>query len=248
MFWIDPILKPLARLAIQKGLLFQQVEKRLKHAYVLGAKSMADAPVTDSKISIVTGLQRRDISKLRSADDTSLPQRQPLAEIIALWRNAPEFDVQGIPVHGEGASFASLARTVRQDVHPRTFLDILIDNEAVKEDGDKVILLVTSYQPKPGTDDQLAYLAGNVGDHFETAVANALGEAKNYDMGVHYTNLSAEAIEELKTHFRLRLNNLLIEMDEMAQSFPESGGANFRFRAGGYFYDDTNAKADTYAR
>jgi hypothetical protein len=243
MIWLDPILRRLARLAIRKGWLFPVLEQRLRHAYIEAAVSLCEAEATDSKVSILTGLQRRDIARLRGEAAPAQNQRQPLAEIIARWWNDPIYDPKGIPVLGDGASFATLARSIRKDVHPRTFLDVLIANGAVTEESGQVILHTRSYQPLAGSEDQLAYLADNVGDHLATAVANVVDGAENYDMGVHYTGLSATAIRQLDAEFRTRMSQTLRELDSMARGFPTSEDGPYRFRAGGYFFDDLNEKA-----
>ncbi len=89
MYWLDPILRPIARLAIRKGWLFPIVEHRLRHAYIEVAATLVEGGATDSKISIMTGLQRRDIARLRRETAPPQTQRQPLAEIIALWWDDP---------------------------------------------------------------------------------------------------------------------------------------------------------------
>lgn len=246
MLWLDPILRPLARLAVRKGWLFPVVELRLRHAYIDAADSLGEGEATDSKVSIMTGLQRRDIARLRREATPPQNRRQPLAEIIALWWDDPAYDLKGIPVQGAGASFTNLARRVRKDVHPRTFLDVLIENGAVNEIGEKVILNTRSYQPLSGSDDQLAYLADNVGSHLATAVSNVVDAAGNYDMGVHYKGLSASAIEQLDTHFRARMKETLQELDTMARALPATEDGPHRFRAGGYFSDDLVYKAKSH--
>jgi hypothetical protein len=243
MIWLDPILRPLARLAVRKGWLFPVVEHRLRHAYIEATNSLDDGEVTDSKISILTGLQRRDIARLRREATPPQNQRQPLAEIIALWWDDPAYDPNGIPIQSDGPSFTELARCVRKDVHPRTFLDILIENGAVKEIGDKVILNTRSYKPLSGSDDQLGYLADNVGDHLATAVSNVVEAGGKYDMSVHYKGLSASAIEQLDKHFRVRMKQTLQELDTMARNLPTTEDGPHRFRAGGYFFDDKNCEA-----
>jgi hypothetical protein len=165
-----------------------------------------------------------------------------LAEIIARWSNDPDYDPKGIPVNGDGASFASLARCIRKDVHPRTFLDVLIENGAVTEIGGRVILNTRSYQPLAGSDDQLAYLADNVGDHLASAVSNVVDAARNYDMAVHYKGLSATAIKDLDKQFRTRMSQTLNELDTMARTMPATEDGSYRFRAGGYFFDDVDTK------
>ncbi|WP_159980122.1 DUF6502 family protein [Roseobacter cerasinus] len=238
-------MRPLARLAVQKGWLFPVVERRLRYAYIEAAERLDHGTATDSKISIKTGLQRRDIAKLRGEDVPTQSKRQPLAEIIALWWNDPAYDPKGIPIQGGDGSFTSLARCIRKDVHPRTFLDILIETGTVSETGEKVSLNARSYQPAAGSDDQLAYLADNVGDHLETAVSNVVDAAKNYDMGVHYEGLSVNAVTQLDQHFRSRMRQTLEEMDTMAQEFPASEDGPHRFRAGGYFFDDRDRKVNS---
>lgn len=246
MHWLDPILRPLARLAICRGWLFPFVEHRLRLAYIEAAKSADEGVLTDSKISIMTGLQRRDIARLRSESAPQQKQRQPLAEIIALWWDDPTYDPKGIPIQGAEASFTALARRVRQDVHPRTFLDVLIEAGAVDEIGEKVRLNTRSYRPLSGSDDQLAYLSDNVGDHFDAAVSNVVSAAGNYDMGVHYQGLSPDAIKHLDTHYRSRMTQTLQELDTMVRALPETENGTHRFRAGSYFFNDLDRKAKSH--
>ncbi|MCE2748237.1 MAG: DUF6502 family protein [Rhodobacter sp.] len=222
--------------------MFPVLEHRLRHACIEAAVALCGGAATDSKVSIVTGLQRRDIARLRRETAPSQNQRQPLAEIIARWSNDPDHDPKGIPVNGDGASFATLARGIRKDVHPRTFLDVLIENGAVTEIDGRVILNTRSYQPLAGSDDQLAYLADNVGDHLASAVSNVVDGARNYDMGVHYRGLSAKAIKDLETQFRTRMSQTLNELDTMARAMPAAEDGPYRFRAGGYFFDDVDTK------
>lgn len=245
MQWLDPILRPLARLAISKGWLFPVVERRLRHAYVMAAASGVQGTATDSKISVMTGLQRRDIARLRTEAEPEKYHRQPLAEITALWWDDPAYDPRGIPFKGTGASFTTLARSIRQDVHPRTFLDVLIKNGAVEESGDMVVLKTRSYQPLSGSDDQLAYLADNVGDHLAAAVSNVVEGAGNYEMGVHYRGLSDAAIKQLHSHYRTRMTEILQELDTMARALPDTDNGAHRFRAGGYFFSASDDKART---
>lgn len=246
MLWLDPILRSLARLAIHKGWLFPAVEHRLRHAYIDAAGSMTDGVMTDSRISVVTGLQRRDIARLRKETEPRQSPRQPLAEIIARWWDDPNYDPEGIPILGAEGSFTSLARSVRKDVHPRTFLDVLVEAGSVEERQDKVVLTTRSYQPRPGSDDQLAYLVDNVGDHLSASVSNVLGAGEHYDMAVHYTGLSAAGIRQLDTHYRERMKQLSYEIDTMVRALPETADGPHRFRAGGYFFKDVDCEANSH--
>lgn len=247
MTWLDPILRQIARLSVRQGWLFPLVEQRLRAAFVQAAMAENAGAVTDSKISIVTGLQRRDVARLRAetAPAPAPAHRQPLAEIIALWWDDPRFDPEGIPMQGSGGDFATLARSVRKDVHPRTFLDILIETGAVEADGDMVRLKSRSYCPAAGSEDQLAYLSDNIADHLSVAVRNVVDDAKEFELAVHYKGLSREAIKELKAHHRKGMTQLLAELDAMARAMPKTHSGDHRFRAGGYFFDDLDKKEIT---
>ena len=237
MIWLDYLMRPLTRLAIRRGVLFPELAEQLKRSYVRSAQDEAASSATDSLLSVMTGLQRRDISRLRASQaPEAKPHRQPLAEIISLWWATDAYDPKGIPVQGDGASFSSLARLIRKDVHPRTFLELLKQAEAVEEADGMVRLLARAYQPQHGSDDQLAYLGENVGDHLSTAVSNVLGETDLLDAGVHHAGLSEAAIADLEAHWRRRQHELMIELDQMAQSVPEMESGDRRFRAGAYFH------------
>jgi hypothetical protein len=226
--------------------LFPAVEKRLRHAYVQAAQILDGKEVTDSRVSISTGLQRREIARIRKESAPLQTVRQPLAEIIALWWDDPAYDPDGIPVNGDDASFSALARSIRKDVHPRTFLDILIKNGAVSEADEVVSLNTRSYKPITGSEDQLVYLAANVGDHLEAAVSNVVEANDSYDMSVHYDGLSETAIAKLDQHFRSRMQQTLEELDSMARRFPATQDGPHRFRAGGYFFDNRESEPKTH--
>ena len=91
------ILAPLARLLIARGVRFQDVSDWLKEAY-LAAATRHFAPegrrVTDSRLSVLTGLQRKDIKALRARVDEGqmpAPGAGPLPRLIAHWRTLDEF-------------------------------------------------------------------------------------------------------------------------------------------------------------
>ena len=236
---LDPILYPLARLAIRRGWLFPTLADRLRHAYLAASLGEAGTKATDSRLSVLTGLQRRDIARLRSEQNTAPPShRQPLAEIISKWWSDDTYNADGIPVQGGEGSFTHLARSVRKDVHARTFLDVLIETGAVEETDGILRLLTRTYRPLAGSDDQLGYLTGNVGDHLSVAVANVVEEANGYDVSVHYQGLSPAAIDRLDSIWREKLSNVMNEINDIARALPTSDNGTHRFRAGAYFHKE----------
>jgi len=210
MNWLDPILIPLARLSIRRGWLYPLVADRLRRAFLNAALKDGGDGVTDSRLSVMTGLQRRDLARLRETkSDDPKPTRQPLAEIIARWVEDPIYPEHNLPILGDGPSFATLARAVRKDVHPRTFLDMLVEAGTVAQHEDRLTLLTSTYVPSQGSDEQLAYLGDNVGDHLSVAVDNVTTKEDHYEMSVHYQGLSPEAVARLDALWRRKMAKVL---------------------------------------
>lgn len=229
---LDQLLAPIARLCIGRGVVFADVIDRLKAQFVAAAEGQIDGKVTDSRISVMTGLQRRDIVRLRGAE-VELPKVNHLSRLIARWV-ASRDDVLS------RADFDALALDVRRDVHPATMLAQLVDAGTVAVTPAGVELLTRSYQPLPGTEAQLDYLARNGGDFLAAATANVLMRpAPFFERAVHYDGLSEQAVAELEAIFRAAQMQVLEEINMRAAALQASAPGQHRFRAGGYFYKET---------
>lgn len=261
--FLSPLLTPLARLAIARGWRFGDVVERLRHAFIEAARDEAGADATDSRISVMTGLQRRDVARLRAesgagaAEHATTDADPPnhLARIVARWLADPALDGAPLPRRGEG-SFDALAASVHRDVHPRTFLDRLVAAGTVREEGDTVILIEQAYRPLAGSDAALRYLAQNVGDHLAASVHNVVRRPRFLERAVHYDGLGPAAIAELDALWRAQAGAALAAVNARAavlqavaatapggapdsepESEPEIDPAQGRFRAGAYFFD-----------
>lgn len=244
--FLDTLLAPLARLMVVRGVLFPELSERLKAHYVIAAMGAAEDKATDSRLSVMTGLQRRDVARLRGFEPKPAKAGH-LTRLVALWQTEDGYHDDGTPREliraGEAPSFDALAWLVRRDVHPRTMLDALVDNGTVEIDGDgqTVRLIAQSYQPHAGSAEQMAYLAQNVGDHLSAATGNVTGDAPVFERAVHYAGLAPDQIQALEgRHAELQMA-VLQELNAMAAEMKKSGTGRCRFRAGGYFYKTEEA-------
>jgi hypothetical protein len=240
----DALFAPVARLLVARGVLFPDLVERMKAHYVQAALAQAGQRMTDSRVSVLTGLQRRDVARLRGTD---VKDRRPshLTRLVALWQTGAEWSSDGqarvLARSGPEGSFESLAQAVRRDVHPRTMLDTLVSAGTVtlSEDGQEVRLVQTSYQPLAGSDDQLAYLARNLGDHAQSAFENVQGrDPPHFERAVHYTGLTEAQVAALAARFAAAEMALFQEISQTAARMKAENAApgSLRFRAGGYFY------------
>ncbi|WP_299926145.1 DUF6502 family protein [uncultured Pelagimonas sp.] len=242
----DSLLAALARLMVARGVPFADLAERLKGHYVRAAQDQASrdsssGKVTDSRLSVLTGLQRRDIARLRAFEHK--PARaNPLSRLVATWQSDPTYSKDGQPIPlprtGPPPSFEALARHIRQDIHPRTMLDTLSAAGTVAVN-DHVTLVDTAYVPLSGSDEQLAYLSDNTGDHLMAACENVQGATPaHFERAVHYTGLTADQVTDLDIAFRDGQAKLLTQINAQAARLKAAApkGANHRFRAGTYLY------------
>lgn len=240
---LDALLASTARLLVARGVPFPEFAERMKAHYLAAAQSLADGEkATDSRLSVMTGLQRRDVSRLKDAE-LKETRAHHLSRLIALWQNDPALKGKPLARNGPAPSFEILAQTVNKDVHPRTMLDTLEASGTVEVSGDKIHLLKSSYQPLAGSEDQISYLSKNTGDHLAAATENVLGQAPpHFERAVHYTRLTEGQVEELHREFSALEMEIYKKISQKAAEMKRNETGTHRFRAGSYFYHSKETK------
>jgi hypothetical protein len=241
--FVDALLAPLARLFVAHGLPFADIAERLKRHYVAAAQKQAGSRATDSRLSVMTGLQRREVIRLsQSPLDEATPRPNHLARLVQVWRS--DLGGRSLPRTGETGSFESLARSIRRDVHARTMLEQLLAAGTVRVDEGEVLLVAESYQPSAGSEAQLDYLADNAGDFLHAATANVLADAAPFfERTAHFNQLDAAAIRSLEASFHAGQMALLTDLANQAARLQQTAPGTHRFRAGGFFFHaDTTDK------
>ncbi len=213
------LLEPLAHLLVTHGLPFAIIEELLKRAYVDAARKTPSTTAASrmvSRFSTVTGLNRREVTRLLSVADQALPRRRsPATEVFTRWMAEPSLkNSRGQPIalprQGPPPSFEELARSVTQDVHPRSLLDELCRLGLARVDGETVHLERESFVPKSDENRMLGFLASNVGDHLRATVANVLADTPQHlEQAVFADELSQESIDEFARSMRAQWQQLL---------------------------------------
>lgn len=206
------VLRPMVRLMLARGVTLPLAVELLKRVYVQVAIEDAgrDGPVTDSRVSLQTGVHRKDVKRLRSLPSAhaDLPRNVSLgAQLISRWLGqAPWRDATGgarplprLASAGGGVSFEALVASVSKDIRARPVLDEWLRlGIAHLNTRDEVVLNTGAFAPQDGADEQLARLALHVGDHAMAAVDNLLGQGDSwFERGAHYRGLSAAAASAL---------------------------------------------------
>lgn len=253
---IASLLEPIAELAVARGLSFAAVEELFKAAFVEAARraqpESAGARIV-SRIATATGLTRREVARLVDAEGQAggpPPARpSPATQVFTRWRADPALrDRRGrtraLPRQGPAPSFEALARSVTQDVHPRSLLDELCRLGLAEVVGDEVRLVRESVVAGRDSERAFGFLGSNVGDHLRASVANVLAETPPHvEQAVFADELSAESIAAFREVAKAQWEALLAAAVPRLQALIDADAAagrqrDRRVRIGLYTYHD----------
>lgn len=263
---LSQVLSPIVRLMISKDVRHPEISEQLKQMFVDQAARhfvIDGKHVTDSRISVLTGLQRRDVKRLRSQDSRSTPiSMGPIARVITLWNTDPGWSNQNgepliLPRRGT-TSFETLVGRVSKDIHSRTLLDALLAEGIVEtdKDADTVQLLRNAYVPSTES-ERLLYLAANLRDHAQACVSNLTTRSDPppfFERAAHFNQLTEASVRELdRLAHKLQtdaLKQIAVKATELQEHDESDPLAIHRFRCGTYIYfeDETDDTADTQGR
>jgi hypothetical protein len=249
------LLRPLVRLLIKAGVTFPALCELLRELYINVAEydfALPGKQQTDSRVSILTGINRREVARQRGAGApvSATPSAvSRTSRILALWLGSKEFcDSSGapLPLHRSDdfgkPSFEQLIATVTRDVKARAILDDFLARRIVAVDAQgRIKLLVNALTPPIGDDQQLYYFSRNLHDHIAASVDNITSaNPPHYERAVHYDGLSEETAKTLISLSREKANDALLaaNREALARCDADGGGAT-RWIFGVYVYAET---------
>jgi Family of unknown function (DUF6502) len=248
------LLRPLARLAIARGLTFPVIKELLKQEFVHAAReAQPDGGLTNvSRIATAAGLTRREVTRLALEQPPALADRpSPATQVFTRWQALRSLRNRSgkpkvLPRQGPAPSFEALALAITRDVHPRSLLDELcrLDLARLDEAADTVALQGDAFVPSGDRVRMLGFLADNVGDHLRAAVANVLatGRPPHLEQALFAEGLSAESLEALRPLLRAQwatLRQALVPaLEARIEADARSAGPRARVRLGLYAYNE----------
>ncbi len=258
------LLGPLARLAVERGLKFPEVQELLKQAFVTAARAAQpeQGPRDISRVATMAGLTRREVTRLSQRQPPARAEKSsPATQVFTRWAADRRLrDSRGrprtLPRTGPAPSFEALARSVTRDVHPRRLLDELLrlGLVSVNERTDAVRLLKDAFVPSDDDQRLVAFLGHNVGDHLAASVANVLGdERRHFEQALFVDELSDASVDVAKklvqAQWRALTAALVPELEELLaadrrnRSSMRPAAQGRRLRVGLYSFDETMAGA-----
>jgi Family of unknown function (DUF6502) len=202
-------------------------------------------PATDSAITLLSGVHRRDVRTLsRGAGalrEGPAPEATPVGlvgQVIARWlSDAACIDADGapkrLPRSGPAPNFDALVASVSRDVRPRALLDEMLR------------LVAAGFAPRTGLAETAALVAENLHDHTAAAAANLQGDHNFLEQALYVdeiTPASARAIHDAavrawKQAFRTVMQQAQTRFDADATGAAPAERTQ-RARFGVYFFSD----------
>jgi Family of unknown function (DUF6502) len=260
---VETLLHPIAQLMVGHSVQFGEITEILKKALVEAAlKSYggAENTLTDSRISILTGVHRKDVRRLREEplQKIAVKQHTPLmsvaAQVVARWISEPTYltthnkarPLARTPRYAKPGEpdFTTLVSEVSSDVGARAVLDELQRLGIINSvDEAHVQLQDNAFIPQEGLGETFHFLASNVSDHLATAVHNLqldrVGDVM-LEQSAFSQNLSDDDAAELEQTARILWANALQQFLQKAtvaeQRSSKKPNATRRVRYGVYFH------------
>lgn len=265
------VLRPLVKLMLARGITYPYLSDLLKGLFVEVAERdfrLDGKRPTDSRVSLVSGVHRKDVSRLRQLterDEITPPAVVTLgSQLVSRWMGHPLYQTEhGQPMplarlssEGGELSFESLVSSVNSDIRSRVVLDEWLRLGVVHiDEAGRVQLNAAAFVPSQGADEKAHYLGLNLADHANASVHNLLGGLPPFmERSVHYTALSARSVEQLtalseqmgmKALLAVNQAAMAAEAEDAAASPP--GDASRRITFGVYFYAEPMAEPETPA-
>ena len=248
------VMRPIARLLLRYGVGYPAFAAALKQVFLSAAVDdlqRLGKKQTDSAISLLSGVHRRDVRNLAKMENAGAAMEQPMSlasEVAARWLTDARYcGADGRPLElarsAPSRSFDALAAEVSTDVRPRAILDEMVRLGVAQEHRDRVRLVASGFAPRNAFIELARLYGDNLEDHAHAAGLNLEGGHDYLDQALHCDELSAESVHHLKQvaagAWREALKTLMRETRsrfERDRAHASPGERVHRVRFGSYFY------------
>lgn len=204
---------------------------------------------TDSSLSILSGIDRRDIRSFRQQNNVHKPL--PItkydstisvpARVITLWLHLKL--PHKIPFSQHENSFENLVREISTEKHPRSILLELKRLGLVSEESENVILNTLSFTPSPECSEIKSLFVSNIRDHLASGIKNITNKQDNFlEQAIFADELTEKSINILKelsnslwADFSKKIVSAALECSKEDEGRVD---ANKRFKLGVYQFDN----------
>ena len=255
---VEKLLRPLIGLLMEHGLTYTWLSGLLKSIYVDVAEKefkLAGKAQTDSRITLLTGVHRKDVRRLRGTPLVDVPPPETVylgAQLVARWTGEKRFlDKAGRPkplprlsTGKKSVDFEELVTSVSKDIRPRAVLDEWLRLGVVDiDEKDRVYLVEEAFIPIKGFEEKVFYLGRNIHDHLAAARHNVQGRTPSFlERSVYYDDLTAQSVDALAELSEQEAMRVLKAINSAAMKLQRKDSSSLsatrRMNFGVYFFNE----------
>ncbi|MCZ6657652.1 MAG: DUF6502 family protein [Gammaproteobacteria bacterium] len=218
------IVRSLVRILLRNGIASDALTELVRQTYVDVADQefgIEGKRQTIARISVITGLNRKEVSRLRGLDPLDRADavwRNRAAHVLASWlRDEAFLDRKGDPVDlafsGDVPSFEALVKKHSGDMYPRSVADELLRTGAIEEVGGKLRMTKRGYVPSADPERIIDILGLDTAELMETIDHNLQAgedDERLFQLKVLSDNVPVEYLDEFNAYSR-RLSRPVLE-------------------------------------
>ncbi|MCB0359009.1 MAG: hypothetical protein KDD44_05220 [Bdellovibrionales bacterium] len=206
------MLRPLVRWWLGRGQVLQGFVDVLKRILVDVAQeelARVGSKPTIARISVMTGVHRKDVSKLLSDQPVQSASGSNIAmRVLNQWEQEPAFQTaagkpKALRFQGDDSEFSTLVRSVNSSLKPGTIL-FELERLGVVKKSDRGVQLIQDYQPLSRDPEQATELmARNIGTLIRASRENVEtpGDAVNLHIRTEYDNVFRDDLPTIRKWF-----------------------------------------------
>ena len=163
-------------------------------------------PVSASKLSVMTGVHRKDVTRIVQDSESFDPSQHVIAKIMAQWQHHPDFRTKAraprvLTTEGRESEFARLVESVNGgNVSAYAILFEMERMGIITRGHNSVKLVWQDFAPEPSLKDGLTMLAGDTDDLVQAVEQNIFErqEPPNLHLKTVMDNIVPTAMDEIR--------------------------------------------------
>lgn len=256
------LLKPIAKIMIAYNVTLNAAMDALKRA-LYDAATSDNGKITDSRVSLLTGLHRKDVRRLR--ENPSEHGKRSLINsgslVVGIWlANAKFQNKNGMPAplprlgNDNVLGFNDLVRFSKVDIPVSTLIKTMIEESIIKHDEttDQLTLITGAFLATSDDNLRLDAFEKNLVAHLDAASWNLLKDKTDiahFERALHVNKLSMSSAATLESEAKILTQNVLETLNKKALELQEQDADdknnNQRFSVGAYILSDDKKMTKT---